>query len=361
MQRGARAGLWRRTRHLFALAAIVTVAFGANAPLSDTAVAQPAAPPALSTQQPDTAPDRRAQRLRSVRNWGYWLSSFDIGDVVAAPHDLMVVDNGVSANRRFIRNRTPEEVTRMKRRPDGSARVLLAYLSLGEAERYRDYWRPEWYERAKKPSWLGAPNPDWDGNYAVQFWHPEWQALIFGSPESYLDVIMAQGFDGVYFDRADAFASWEQSRPSAQADMASFLRRISDYARKRNPDFLVVMQNAEELLDDPQVLDGIDGVAKEDLFYGADRPEAPNKPEDILFSLRQLRMARDIGRRVFVVEYLSDPAKRAAVTKRIVDEGFLPYFAPRLLDCLNPPVTPLPPGRTSAIRLPVAHSQHSRN
>jgi cysteinyl-tRNA synthetase, unknown class len=254
------------------------------------------------------------------------------------------VDNGVSANRRFIRNRTGEEVARMKRRPDGSARVLLAYLSLGEAERYRAYWRPEWYERAKKPSWLGAPNPDWDGNYAVQFWHPEWQALMFGSPESYLDVIMAQGFDGVYLDRADAFASVQQSRPSAQADMASFLRRLSDYARKRNPDFLVVMQNAEELLDDPQVLDGLDGVAKEDLFYGADRPEAPNKPEDILFSLRQLRMARDLGRRVFVVEYLSDPAKRAAVTKKIVDEGFLPYFAPRLLDCLNPPVTPLAPG-----------------
>ena len=38
-----------------------------------------------------------------MRNWGYWLSSFAIDDVVAAPHDLMVVDSGVSANRRFIR------------------------------------------------------------------------------------------------------------------------------------------------------------------------------------------------------------------------------------------------------------------
>ena len=125
-------------------------------------------------------------------------------------------------------------------------------------------------------------NPDWDGNYFVRYWQPEWQALMFGSPESYLDVIMAQGFDGVYLDRADAFLDGED-RPTAQADMAVFLRRLADYARQRNPDFLVVMQNAEEPLDDPQVLDSIDGIAKEDLLYGVRRPEAANNPADVRF------------------------------------------------------------------------------
>ena len=110
---------------------------------------------ARNAQRPEIAPgaaspaaaaERRALRLRPVRNWGYWLSSFDIADVVAAPHDLMVVDNGVSADHRFVRERSAEEVARMKRRPDGSARILLSYLSIGEAERYRAYWRPDWYE-----------------------------------------------------------------------------------------------------------------------------------------------------------------------------------------------------------------------
>ena len=54
-------------------------------------------------------------------------------------------------------------------------------------------------------------------------------------------------------------------------------------------------------------------------------------------SLKQLRMARDAGRKVLVVEYLSDPVKVTAAAKRILDEGFVPYFAPRLLNCLNPP------------------------
>ncbi len=322
-------------------------ALGVVALLANPAVAQRNAPTLrnLDTSRKfDSAPEARAQRLRTVRNWGYWLSSFAINDVVAAPHDLLVVDNGVSANRRFMRQRTHDEVARMKQRPNGSRRLLLAYLSLGEAERYRAYWRPEWYDRNKKPTWLGPANPEWDGNYFVQYWAPEWQALMFGKPESYLDIIMAQGFDGVYLDRADAFSYWEKTRPSAQKDMALFLRRLSAYARQRNPEFLIVMQNAEELLDDAKVLDSIDGIAKEDLFFGVGKPETPNEPEDVAFSLKQLRVARDAGRKVLVVEYLSDPAKITAAGKQIANEGFLPYFAPRLLDCLNPPAVPLPTG-----------------
>ncbi len=336
----------RRKPNLRLPALMALAIMAAAAAIGALAVAGPATAqrtePSPGLRAPESATERRAQRLRAVRNWGYWLSSFDIGEVVAAPHDLMVVDNGVSANRRFLRDRSPEEVTRMKRRPDGSPRVLLAYLSFGEAERYRAYWRPEWYDRTKKPVWLGDVNPDWDGNYFVQYWHPAWQALMFGGPESYLDIIMRQGFDGVYLDRADAFLNWEKTRPTAEADMASFLRRLSDYARKRNPDFLVVMQNAEELLDEPQVLDSIDGIAKEDLFFGVDKPETPNNPADVAFSLKQLRMARDVGRKVLVVEYLNDPVKLTATAKRIVDDGFVPYFAPRMLNCLNPPAAPLP-------------------
>ena len=32
------------------------------------------------------------------------------------------------------------------------------------------------------------------GNFAVEYWRPEWQRLIFGTPDSYLDRIMAQGY-----------------------------------------------------------------------------------------------------------------------------------------------------------------------
>ena len=56
----------------------------------------------------------------------------------------------------------------MQRKPDGGARIVLAYLSIGEAEDYRSYWQRDW--SVSPPAWLGAENPDWPGNYAVNYW-----------------------------------------------------------------------------------------------------------------------------------------------------------------------------------------------
>ena len=313
-------------------------------------VRKEAAPGVLRVQlEQDSAAAERRRRIGAVRNWGYLLNSIDAAIVASAPHQLLVIDNGISANRRFVRELAREgEVARMKQHPDGSPRILLAYLSIGEAERYRSYWRPEWYDTAKRPVWLGDVNPIWDGNYDVQFWHPDWQRLMFGAPEAYLDRILAQGFDGAFLDRADVWAKWEKVRPSARADMVTFVRRLAEHARKRSPDFLMVMQNAEELLDDTQLMSAIDGVAKEDLLYGIDHTEAANRPEDVTGSLKYLQMARRAGRKVLVVEYLSDPIKMTAASKRIVEQGFVPYFAPRLLNCLNPPAVSATPGSAAA-------------
>jgi endo-alpha-1,4-polygalactosaminidase (GH114 family) len=57
----------------------------------------------------------------------------------------------------------------------------------------------------------------------------------------------------------------------------------------------------------------------------------------VTWSIDLLQMAQAVGRKVLVVEYLKDPAKMAAAADRILGEGFVPYFAPRQLNCLNPP------------------------
>ena len=83
----------------------------------------------------------------------------------------------------------------MRRKPDGSRRLVLAYMSIGEAESYRWYWP------RRSSAWLGAENPQWRGNYGVRFWHSDWQEIIF----EYTDKIVAAGFDGVYLDKVDEF------------------------------------------------------------------------------------------------------------------------------------------------------------
>jgi endo-alpha-1,4-polygalactosaminidase (GH114 family) len=67
----------------------------------------------------------RRHRMATIRNWGSWLSSVDLDSVADAPHDLLVMDNGISAGGRFQRERKPEEIARMKKRADGRPRVLL--------------------------------------------------------------------------------------------------------------------------------------------------------------------------------------------------------------------------------------------
>jgi endo-alpha-1,4-polygalactosaminidase (GH114 family) len=76
---------------------------------------------------------------------------------------------------------------------------------------------------------------------------------------------------------------------------------------------------------------------------GASMPVSP--PDDIAWSVELLHLAQNAGRKVLVVEYLKDREKMAAAASRIREEGFLPYFAPRRLHCLNPPAIPDATGR----------------
>lgn len=105
---------------------------------------------------------------------------------------------------------TPTEVNALRTKDGGGSRLLIAYMSIGEAEDYRYYWQPSW--QPGTPDWLQTENPVWEGNYKVEYWHPEWQAVIFGDSGAYLDRILAAGFDGVYLDIIDAYEYFEETQ-----------------------------------------------------------------------------------------------------------------------------------------------------
>lgn len=299
--------------------------------------------PAKKTQKRQTKPttkaspaalaptpvEQRRQILAPVTTWGYQLRLIRFPEIAVAPVDLVVIDHALSAGRRFIHEFSPEQIRQIRSKPDGTRRLVLAYLSIGEAERYRFYWKQEWYDANKKPAWLGDLNTVWDGNYLVRFWDPEWQRLIYGTPDSYLERIKAAGFDGIYIDRADAHAEWRQANPNAEKAMVSFITGIAQAARVNDPYFLVVMQNAEELLSHKALLDAIDGIAKEDLFYGIDHKASANDPKTVEWSLQQLRRAKQANRKVFVVEYLAEAEKAAIARRRADTEGFTIHFTSR--------------------------------
>lgn len=104
---------------------------------------------------------------------------------------------------------TSNDVSSLKVKANGAARLVIAYMSIGEAEDYRYYWQPDWKEH--KPVWLEEENPDWPGNYKVHYWDKSWQNIIYGNNTSYMKKIINSGFDGVYLDIIDAFEYFENT------------------------------------------------------------------------------------------------------------------------------------------------------
>jgi cysteinyl-tRNA synthetase len=214
---------------------------------------------------------------------------------------------------------TAAEVTRI--RTGGScAKIVLAYLSIGEAEAYRDYWDPNWVDQSGDPlpgvapAWLGPTNPDWAGNYKVRYWQVAWQALLFGTAggaaPTPLDRIIDAGFDGVYLDIVDAYEYWssaaggaELTRMNARSLMIDLVEAIAAYARQTrgHADFLVFPQNAAEIIrDDDGQLDAdsdryfaaISGIGQEDLHYDE---LTPQPSATVAYTLAQLREYRSRG------------------------------------------------------------------
>lgn len=158
---------------------------------------------------------RRAKSGRSAAKTGEFLylvnpGRFDGGSglsraVAKCAADLVVVDPWVDRGVPL----DPRHVERMKRGPGGARRPVIAYLSVGEAELYRDYWNPEW--AAQPPAWIVGPNPDWPHCFIVRYWAKEWRAILFGTRDSALDRILAQGFDGVALDTVDTFYRFEKN------------------------------------------------------------------------------------------------------------------------------------------------------
>ena len=124
-----------------------------------------------------------------------------------------------------------------------AARKVIAYLSIGEAEDYRLYWKAEW--KRDPPDFLLRENPDWLGNYRVRFWSRAWQQIILAD----VDKLVAQGCDGLYLDKVDIYEDfefdpaskvWIDNRPNPatghtyREDMIAWVQAITSRSRSEN-------------------------------------------------------------------------------------------------------------------------------
>jgi cysteinyl-tRNA synthetase len=114
-------------------------------------------------------------------------------------YDLLIIDADHMGEALSV-----SQVERLKRKRDGSRRLVVAYFSIGEAESYRSYWKKQWNENL--PDWIVKENPNWKENYIVKYWDPAWKQIT-GEYQKRID---SMGFDGYFLDTVDTYYFFEE-------------------------------------------------------------------------------------------------------------------------------------------------------
>jgi cysteinyl-tRNA synthetase, unknown class len=319
-------------------------------PVPQKSTPQAQAPAAAPRVSAEAAEAERLRRINAAQSWGYQLLGSKLEDLQRSPYDLLVVDatTGLAAQRPFKRAETES----LKRKADGSPRLVVSYLSVGESEDYRPEYFSKEYMEEDAPDWLMEENKDWKGNRLIKFCSDGWQKTILGDANgksvynsvdsSPLYRLMDLGFDGIYLDRVDVYEEVGKQCPNAEERMVDFVVKLAAHARKRNPYFMVILQNAEDLLKHPRMVKALDAVAKESLFHGwgggdGSNTAQTNSADSIKWSTDRMNLMKKAGRPVFVVDYPGSRAKADISVRRIREQGYVPYIAPKALDVLNLP------------------------
>ncbi|MGB4864289.1 MAG: hypothetical protein WBP38_00155 [Hyphomicrobium sp.] len=247
----------------------------------------------------DVANSTMNRPLAHAKTWRIEPNPADFNDLAADPSDLLVIGAARYGKRRY----TPDEIARLKVRADGTRRLVVAVLAVGEIVEASAAWDDAW--TVQPPQWLGEANCARPTVRRIRYWLPEWKDRLFRAPGSYLERIIAAGFDGVVLGGLDVVASFAASRPSAPREMMQTVSGLALAARALKPGFMVIAENGAAMLADPGYRTVIDGIAVTGLLYASDGSGVRKPPPDeIEQSMQLLRPLQKDGKPIFAIEVL---------------------------------------------------------
>jgi cysteinyl-tRNA synthetase len=310
--------------------------------------------------------------LSEVRYWAYQIQGIEndgaVDALVDSHYDLLVLEPT-----RSDRDNADFDTANMVERLHASSssyadrgKLVIAYVDIGEAEDWRYYWLPSWVAptdgQVGDPDFLIRLDPDgWEGNYPVAFWDDRWKDIIIYDDNSMLNQVLDDGFDGIYMDWVEAYSDELVAAAAESADvdpveeMVEFIREIRAYAQARNPNFLIIPQNASELAElHPDYLSLIDAIGQEQIYFDGDadtinadensgdvRVPATGDGYSTQFYEETLEPFLDAGKVVLSVDYAQQPDNVTEAYSRATAQGYIPYVTLRALIQLTD--TP-PPG-----------------
>jgi len=335
--------------------------------------------PLEAKKSASTASDQPA--LERVQSWLYLidvnLETEVVEQIANSSYDMMVLDfiASESSNTDYPMSEVINQLHKAEH-----PKLVLAYIDIGEAEEYRTYWQSGW--GIGNPEWIAGLDPDgWEGNYPVAYWWDEWKEIWTG-PDGYLQAIVDAGFDGVYLDWVEAYSDEivvdfaKSDGVDARQEMIWWVGDIVDFGRGRDPDFIVIAQNAAELVESVEYVEIIDAISQEQVWFdgGADndppgdcplprteadvdtqtyrqslsadcRRQYDDFPESTLHVsseeyLYYLQRAAAADLPVFTVDYALDPDNISWTYETSRGLGFVPFVGNRALDEFIEPYQP---------------------
>lgn len=133
-------------------------------------------------------------------------------------------------------------------------KTLLGYISLGEVEKYR-----RWYRDVKKEGILLRENENWPGSFMVDVRDPRWTKRVI---EKLIPQILHKGFDGLIFDTLDNPGILEDENPSEYRGMKEAAANLVKAIRLHYPDIPIMMNRGYSIL--PMVANDITYIMAED-------------------------------------------------------------------------------------------------
>ncbi len=303
---------------------------------------------ANSTEETFNSQETRSN-LSSVKFWAYQIQDQNLNNNIQkladSGYDLLVIDNTRSIKgEENYDNKADIERLKATKGESGKNKVVISYIDIGEAESYRWYWQDNW--KIGSPDFIQKVDPDgWDENYPVRFWENEWQEIILKS----VDQILEDGYDGIYMDWIEAYLDpdivkvAEKEKLDPEEEMLKFIRRIKEHASAADSDFLLIAQNAVELIDNKIYPDLIDGVAQEHVWFDGSGDPDDEKTEgdnstsnpDTEYYLEYLKKIQAKNIPVFTVDYAEQEKNVKQVYKNAEELDFKAYVTIRSLKHLS--------------------------
>ncbi len=303
--------------------------------------------------------------LSGVLYWAYQIQDIDhsgaVDALVKSRYDMLVLEP-TRTDRNHKTFDTKGMVSRLHatQGASGKKRIVIAYLDIGEAESWRYYWKSDWEapttDDKGTPDFMIIPDPDgWAHNYPVAYWDPRWKDIIIHNKDSMLAKVLDDGFDGIYMDWVEAFVNKRIVQEAKDAgkdpaeEMIAFIREIRVFAQARNPNFLVIAQNASSLaVGRPHYVKVIDAIAQEQIFYDGDADTGWDDGDACdhvvpkvgatysqAFYTKNLKVYSSAGLPIFNAEYACSQTKVKDAYTRSRQLGYMPYVSRRPLSRLT--------------------------